>query len=113
MFINTNHPKITINRQCDLLGLSRSSRYYRSRQSQSDVAYNEQLMRMIDRQYTVTPFFGVRQMTYWLTRQGHTINVKRVRRLMRLMGLEPIYPKPRLIPIPTTPDRIWPAICFC
>ena len=109
MFINTNHPKITINRQCDLLGLSRSSRYYRSRQSQSDVAYNEQLMRMIDRQYTVTPFFGVRQMTYWLTRQGHTINVKRVRRLMRLMGLEPIYPKPRLS-LKNKAHRVYPYL---
>ncbi|MCC6679952.1 MAG: transposase, partial [Phycisphaeraceae bacterium] len=53
-------------------------------------------MRLIDRQYTQTPFFGVRQMTHWLNRQGQAVNVKRVRRLMRLMGLEAVYPKPRL-----------------
>ncbi len=93
MLIDTSHPQITVRRQCALLGLARSSCYYRS---QADVMYSEQLMRLIDRQYTATPFFGVRQMTLWLGRQGHAVNVKRVRRLMRLMGLEAIYPKRRL-----------------
>ena len=72
--------------------MSRSSRYYRS---DADAAYNNQLVRLIDRQYTATPFFGARQMTYWLRRRGHAVNVKRVRRLMRRMGLEAIYSKPR------------------
>ncbi len=52
-------------------------------------------MRLIDRQYTATPFFGVRRMTAMLNRSGHRVNDKRVRRLMRVMGLETIYPKPR------------------
>ncbi|MGB8952300.1 MAG: IS3 family transposase [Candidatus Aminicenantales bacterium] len=53
-------------------------------------------MRLIDEQFTKIPFYGVRRMTAWLQRNGHTVNRKRVRRLMRLMGLMAIYPKPRL-----------------
>ena len=53
-------------------------------------------MRLIDEQYTAYPFYGSRKMTEWLTRQGEEINRKRVQRLMRVMGLEAIYPKPRL-----------------
>jgi putative transposase len=53
-------------------------------------------MRLIDEQYTKTPFFGVPKMTAWLCRQGHWVNEKRIRRLMRLMGIFAIYPKPRL-----------------
>ena len=52
-------------------------------------------MRRMDRQYLATPFYGVRRMTAWLVRAGYVVNVERVRRLMRLMGLEAIYPKPR------------------
>jgi putative transposase len=53
-------------------------------------------MRMLDQQFTATPFYGVRRMTAWLATQGETVNPKRVRRLMRKMGLEAIYPKPNL-----------------
>jgi putative transposase len=53
-------------------------------------------MRHIDEQYTACPFYGSRRMTAWLIRRGEAVNRKRVRRLMRLMGLEAIYPKPRL-----------------
>lgn len=53
-------------------------------------------MRMLDEKYTQTPFYGVRRMMVWLGKAGHEVNPKRVRRLMRLMGLESIYPKPRL-----------------
>src|SRR5262245_4090653 len=53
-------------------------------------------MRRIDEQYTARPFFSSRQMTAWLIGQGEPVNRKRVRRLMRLMGLEAIYPKPKL-----------------
>ena len=93
MRIEREHLRISLSRQCKLLGLSRSTAYYRSA---ADSAFNEHLMRVIDRQYTARPFFGVGLMTDWLRLQGHTVNVKRVRRLMRLMGLEAIYPKPRL-----------------
>ncbi len=84
---------ISVSRQGEILGLSRSSYYYRSSR---DGSYNEYLMRLIDEQYTRTPFYGVPKMTAWLLRQGHCVNEKRIRRLMRLMGLYAIYPKPRL-----------------
>jgi putative transposase len=93
MALDVNHPSISIARQCDLLGLGRSSAYYRRRGEQ---ALNEHLMRLIDRQYLQTPFYGVRRMTAQLNRLGHEVNAKRVRRLMRLMGLEAVYQKPRL-----------------
>ena len=85
--------QIPIYRQCELLGLSRSSYYY---ESQRDDRYNLMLMNLIDEQFTRTPFYGVPRMTAWLNVQGHEVNHKRVRRLMRLMGLQAIYPKPRL-----------------
>jgi putative transposase len=92
MLIDMKHSRLSVLRQCDLVGLSRSSLYYRA---QGEDGYNQQLMRSIDRQYTSTPFFGVRRMTAMLRRDGHAVNDKRVRRLMRVMGLETIYPKPR------------------
>jgi putative transposase len=55
-----------------------------------------QLMRLLDEQYTATPFYGSRRMTAWLRYQGYAVNHKRVGRLMRQMGLEAIYAKPRL-----------------
>ena len=91
--IDPKHKKITVFRQCELLNLSRSSYYYISRK---DDRYNQLLMNLIDEQYTRRPFYGVAKMTAWLRRQGHFVNQKRVRRLMRIMGLEAIYPKPNL-----------------
>jgi putative transposase len=91
--IDPENPMITISRQCELLSLSRSSYYYGS---QRDDCYNLYLMNLIDEQFTRTPFYGVERMTVWLRRHGQEVNRKRVRRLMRLMGLEAIYPKPRL-----------------
>lgn len=84
---------ISLSRQCDLLGMNRSSFYYRSR---SNDVYNNFLMRLIDEQYTRRPTFGVEKMRDWLRRKGYWVNEKRVRRLMRLMGLYAIYPKPRV-----------------
>jgi putative transposase len=91
--IEPEHTMLSISRQCELLGLSRASYYYCS---EKDESYNLRLMNLIDEQFTRTPFYGVERMTASLNRQGHTVNVKRIRRLMRLMGLEAIYPKPRL-----------------
>ncbi len=91
--IEPGYEKIPITRQCELLRLSRSSYYY---VSDRDDSYNQLLMNRIDEQFTKTPFYGVPKMTVWLRRQGHPVNPKRVRRLMRLMGLEAVYPKPCL-----------------
>ncbi len=52
-------------------------------------------MRLLDEQYTRTPFYGSRKMASWLNTQGYPVERKRVRRLMQLMGLEAIYPKPK------------------
>ncbi len=54
------------------------------------------LMNLIDKQYTDTPFYGAPRMTAWLRREGYEINPKRIRRLMRVIGIEAIYPKPNL-----------------
>ena len=87
------HPEISLGRQCELLGLARSSLYYRSR---GESERNLKLLRLLDEQYTRTPFYGVPRMTAWLGTQGEAVNEKRVRRLLRVLGLEAIYPKPRL-----------------
>jgi putative transposase len=82
-----------VRRQCELLGLSRSSLYY---QPAAETADNVQLMGLIDREYTARPFLGSRRLTEWLIGRGESVNRKRVQRLMRVMGLEAIYPKPKL-----------------
>jgi putative transposase len=82
-----------VRRQCELLGLSRSSLYY---EPGGEAAEDLRLMRRIDERYTACPFYGSRRMTAWLNEQGEGVNRKRVQRLMRVMGLEAIYPKPRL-----------------
>lgn len=92
-WIEKDQSRIPVTRQCELLGLSRSGVYY---QAKGESAYNVFLMNLIDEQYTRTPFYGVRKIREWLRQQGHTVNHKRVGRLMRVMGLEAIYPKPRL-----------------
>jgi len=92
MRIEPAHPQIPVFRQCELFGLARSSFYY---EPQCDDSYNELLMRLIDEQYTRTPFYGIRRLTAWLRKTEHIVNHKRVARLMNLMGLEAIYPKPR------------------
>jgi len=84
---------ISIVRQCRLVGLARSSWYYQPRGESEE---NLELMRLLDEQYMRTPFYGIRRMTVWLQQQGHVVNPKRVGRLLRLMGLEALYPKPRL-----------------
>jgi len=60
------------------------------------ISQNVALMNLLDEQYTRTPFYGIRKMQKWLRTLGHVVNKKRVGRLMRIMGLETIYPKPRL-----------------
>lgn len=80
-------------RQCELLGLARSSYYYEPMpESEEDLL----LMRLLDEQYTKTPFYGHHKMMVHLAEHGYAVDRKRVRRLMQRMGLETIYPKPRL-----------------
>jgi putative transposase len=104
--IESDHPQISIGRQCELVGLARSSFYYAS---QAESAENLHLMRLLDEQYTDTPYYGVRRMTAWLRSQGYAVNHKRVARLLRTMGLETIYPKPRLSE-PHPAHRVYPYL---
>lgn len=119
--VYTDHAKLSVVRQCDLLGISRSDLYYVPK---GESALNLTLMQEIDRAFTQWPFLGVRQMGDYLVLLGYGVGRKRVRRLMRLMGLEPIYQKPRTsIPHPeqkrypyllrdvaiTSPGQVWAA----
>ena len=90
--IEKQHAKISIVLQCELLSLNRSNIYYLP-SPENDM--NLQLMRVVDEQFLKTPFYGSRQMRDHLIRQGFEVNRKRVRRLMKLMGLCAIYQKPR------------------
>ena len=85
--IERNHPALSIGAQCRLLSISRSSLYH---EPAGETDQNLGLMRLIDRQFLDTPFYGVRQMTWHLQNEGHGVNQKRIRRLMRLMRLMPI-----------------------
>ena len=119
--IRPDHPTLSIVRQCRLASIGRSSFYHVPR---GESAANLRLMAEIDRQFLETPFYGARQMTWHLRAAGRPVNVKRVRRLMRLMGLMPIYRKPRTsVPAPghwlypyllrglriARPDKVWCA----
>ena len=84
---------MSVRRQCQLLGLCRSGLYYQPAQ---ETAENLRLMQLLDQEYTAHPFLGSRRLTKWLIDQGAMVNRKRVQRLMRRMGLEAIYPKPKL-----------------
>lgn len=90
--IDSEHPELGIARQCELLRISRSSFYYRPK---GESAENLALMRQIDEQFLETPFYGSRQMTRHLRREGYALGRKRVRRLMRKMGLAAVHAAPK------------------
>jgi len=91
--IEVNHSQLSVSRQCQLLGLARSSYYY---EPLGESELNLELMRLLDEQYTRAPFFGEPKMTEFLNRLGYGINHKRIERLMRVMDLQAIYPKKHL-----------------
>lgn len=91
--IEANHPTFSIRRQCDLIGLNRSTFYW---QPAGESPFNLALMQLIDQEYTRAPFYGYRKMTIRLNRvHGYAVNRKRVAHLMAKMGLRAIYPQPR------------------
>lgn len=91
--IEPNHLTLSIRRQCELIGLNRSTFYW---QPASETPLNLELMRLIDQEYTRAPFYGYRKITARLNAcHGHQVNHKRVARLMRKMGLQAIFPRPR------------------
>ena len=104
--VDRQHGSLSIVRQCALMGVCRSSLYYRPKDtSQQDLS----LMRELDRQYLETPFYGSRRMRASLERQGMPVSRKRVQRLMRLMGLRAIYRQPRTSQ-PAPERRVYPYL---
>src|ERR1700759_1411700 len=104
--IDPDHPELSIVRQCELASISRSGFYY---QPAGETPLNLALMRLIDRQFLETPWFGSRQMARHLRREGYPVGRKRVRRLMAKMGLEPMYPCTRTtLPHPT--HQVYPYL---
>ena len=93
--IDADHPTLSIARQCELISLSRAS-YYRSVETEigTETPENLELMRLIDEEYTRHPFYGSRQLRNYFRRQGRVVGRKRIQRLMRLMGLVSVAPKP-------------------
>ena len=92
MMIDRQNPDIPVKRQAELLEISRSSVYYQLRAKPHD----EMLMRLIDRIYLENPCYGSRKIARALKLLGHRVNRKRAQRLMRLMDIQAIYPKPNL-----------------
>ena len=99
--IEPNLPGLSVRKQCALLSISRSSLYY---EPKGETEMNLDLMRVIDKQFLETPFYGVRQMTWHLRNEDHLVNEKRIRRLMRLMGVRRGIDPPDQILILLTPD---------
>lgn len=105
--IETNHPMLSIRRQCELIGLNRSTYYW---QPAGESPLNLALMRLIDREYTRAPFYGYRKMTARLNnKHGYEVNHKRVARLMHKMGLQAVYPRPRTS-IPNKEHKKYPYL---
>jgi putative transposase len=104
--VDRDHAEISVRRQCELLGVNRAGLYYQSRAESEE---NHLLMRLLDEQYTRTPFYGSRKMTEWLRAKGFEVNRKRVSRLMALMGVEAVYPKPKLS-APGEGHKIYPYL---
>ena len=104
--IERGNPNLSITRQCRILSISRSSFYYAAKgESEANLA----LMRRIDELFMKYPFYGSRQMSRHLQREGETAGRHRVRRVMRLMGLEAIFQKPRTSN-PHPDHRIYPYL---
>jgi putative transposase len=104
--IDRDHPRLSVVRQCALVLINRSGLYH---EPAGETALNLALMRLIDAQFMETPWYGSRQMARHLRREGHVIGRKRVRRLMTVMGLVPIYQRPRTT-IPHPEHRIHPYL---
>ena len=104
--LDPDHPRISVKRQCELLGVNRSGYYYLP---EPESSLNIALMHLLDEQFTATPFYGIRRMTAFLQRLGYQVNRKRIARLMRLMGIQAIYPRPRTS-VPDHQHKVYPYL---
>jgi putative transposase len=106
--IEPDHSQLSILRQCALLELPRAN-YYRNASEAEESAENLNLMRLIDEEYTRHPFFGSRKMRDYLRRLGHRVNRKRIRRLMRKMGIKSVAPSPNTSK-PSPEHKVYPYL---
>jgi putative transposase len=104
--IEPEHPNLSIAAQCELLGLTRSLYYY---EPAGESEYNLQLMNRLDELTTDYPFYGSRQLVNALALEGTLVNRKRIQRLMRLMGLETVYCRPKTS-LPHPGHKIYPYL---
>jgi len=104
--VEQSNGDLSITAQCRLLSISRSGLYY---QPKGESLLNLKLMRLIDEQFLQTPYYGSRQMARHLRRQGYDVSRHRVRRLMRKMGVQAVYQKPRTT-LPHPEHRIYPYL---
>jgi len=104
--VERESPALPVSRQCRLLAVSRASVYRRPAEVGDE---DRAIMALIDRQYLERPYYGSRRLTAWLARQGHAVNRKRVRRLMRLMGLVAIYQRPNTSK-PAPDNKVYPYL---
>ena len=104
--VDPSHRRLSISRQCELVGIARSSFYY---EGKGETPFNLELMRQIDEQFMETPWYGARQMARHFRRQGYCVGRKRMRRLMRQIGVSAIYQAPRTSK-PHPEHRIYPYL---
>jgi len=104
--IEPGNEKVSVVRQCELVRISRSTFYY---EGKSESQFNLDLMRMIDEQFLETPFYGTRQIARHFRRLGYCVGRKRIRRLMRKMGIQAIYQRPRTT-VPHPEHKVYPYL---
>ena len=104
--VNLHHPSLSMVRQCHLLDISRSGWYCKPIGISGD---DLTLMKLIDRQYLATPFYGARKIAVWLKSKDRLVNRKHVQRLMRIMGIKAIYRRPKTSK-PALGNKIYPYL---
>ena len=104
--VEPDHPRLSVARQCELLGMARSSFYY---EASLETAENVKRMRLLGEQYTKRPYYGIRRMTEWLKGKHVGVKHKRVARLMGVLGLEGLCPK-RNLSRPGAGHRVYPCL---
>jgi len=104
--IEPANENVSITNQCQLLSISRSGWYY---EPKGESSLNLKLMRLIDEQFLATPFYGSRQMARHIKRKGYCVGRNRIRRLMRLMGIEAVYQKPKTS-TPNPEHKVYPYL---
>jgi putative transposase len=107
--IEESHPALSVSRQCELIALPRSSYYRTDSRLHQESDANLQLMELIEEEYTRHPFYGTRKMRDILRRKGFKVNRKRVQRLMRIMGIQSVAPKP-FTSIPRKGHKMYPYL---